>query len=216
LRAPARAVFGRGGRVSSGPLEARLFAERRAHSELNLLPADELADFAGLTGLIGINAQPGGMIAFDGVELGGSPLWVRRALGRHYLEVARPHYKALQKWVSIGNEPGELRVALLKTAALPPTGMEPVAIEEVVKLRERQIRGCYEHSLKRDPSLSGTVSLRIKVGPVGLVTQARVEPSASTLTDDQVTSCLEHEAGSWKFSTGRNATVVYPFVFRAE
>jgi hypothetical protein len=217
LRAPARAVFGRGGRVSSGPLEAQKVTERRAQSELNLLQGPELPDFRTATGLFRIAPDPdGGMLAVGGVELGPTPLVVRRPLGRHYIEVTRVHYKPLQRWVSVGPEPGELKVALVRTPTLPPTGEEPVAMEEMIHQRGRQIRGCYERSLKRDPSLNGTVSLRIKVGPIGQVTQALIEPAASTLADAQVATCLEHEALSWHFANGRNATVVYPFVFRPE
>jgi hypothetical protein len=34
------------------------------------------------------------------------------------------------------------------------------------------------------------------------------------LDDAEVVSCLRKEARSWRFGHARNATVVYPFVFR--
>jgi hypothetical protein len=90
-----------------------------------------------------------------------------------------------------------------------------VAIEEMVRQRARQIRTCYERSLKRDPSLQGTISLSLRVGGSGRVTQAQVE--SSTLDSaPEVAACLMHEARTWRFTTGRNATVVYPFAFRPE
>jgi hypothetical protein len=90
----------------------------------------------------------------------------------------------------------------------------PVEIEEMVRRRATHIRGCYERGLKRIPSLAGTVSLRLEVGDAGQVRRVAVEES--TLSDDVVADCLLHEARGWSFSVGRNATVVYPFVFRPE
>lgn len=212
LRAPARAVFGQGGHVSSSPVDAREMAQLREHAHVNLMsPAELIA-----SGTFTVDTKPAGEVAVDGVELGSSPLTVRRPLGNHYVEVARPRYKPVRQWITVGAEPGELRVALVRApSAALPDGNEPVAVEDMVKLRQRQIRACYERSLKRDPSLTGTVSLKLQVGPAGQVTQALVEAAASTLSDVQVASCLEHEASTWRFASG-NATVVYPLVFRPE
>ena len=80
--------------------------------------------------------------------------------------------------------------------------------------RAAQIRACYERRLKRDPSLAGTVSLRLRVGGAGQVT--RVDVEESTLPDPLVAECLRREAAGWSFVVGRNATVVYPFVFRTQ
>jgi anti-sigma factor RsiW len=211
LHAPARAVFGRGGRISSAPLEAHEMAQLRQRAELNLLP---WADVRG-SGTLVVDTTPSGTVAVDGVELGASPLVVRRPLGNHYVEVSRPKYKPLQKWVTIGAEPGELRVALLRSAVETVELPEAMPIEELVKLRQREIRSCYERSLKRDPSLTGTVSLQLRVGATGQVSQARVDSASSTLADQQVSTCLEHEASRWRLATV-NATVVYPLVFRPE
>jgi len=90
----------------------------------------------------------------------------------------------------------------------------PVEIESMVRLRASQIRACYERRLKRDPSLSGTVSLKLRVGDAGQV--SRVEVEESTVPDPLVAECLRREAAGWSFRQGRNATVVYPFVFRSQ
>jgi hypothetical protein len=84
----------------------------------------------------------------------------------------------------------------------------------MIRARASQIRGCYERRLKRDPSLAGTVSLRLKVGDVGQVQKVSVEES--TLEDPMVAECLRKEAAGWSFVKGKNATVVYPFVFRTQ
>ena len=52
------------------------------------------------------------------------------------------------------------------------------------------------------------------MGDAGQVRLASVEES--TLADPMVAECLRKEAMGWAFNKGRNATVVYPFVFRAQ
>jgi hypothetical protein len=213
LHAPARAVFGRG-RASLSTLETREAARLRGQSELNLAAWTGLGRVRDGSGMLSVASEPDGQLAVDGVEYGPTPLAVRRPLGRHYIELTRKGFAPLKKWITVGHEEGELRASLLRTEASVPPPDAPVAIEEMVHDRARQIRACYERSLKRDPTLTGTVNLRLHVGPRGSVTQARVEDS--TLPDPLVGECLQHEAGTWKFSAGRNATIVYPFVFRPE
>jgi hypothetical protein len=58
------------------------------------------------------------------------------------------------------------------------------------------------------------VSLRLRVGDAGQVSHVSVEES--TLPDPLVGECLRREAAGWSFTIGRNATVVYPFVFRTQ
>jgi hypothetical protein len=138
---------------------------------------------------------------------------VRRPPGRHYVEISRHEFQPLRRWVSLGAEPGELRVSLVH-AAVSEAPSVPVEIEAVIRQRATQIRACYERRLKRDPSLAGTVTLRLRVGDAGQVQKVSVE--ASTLTDPLVGECLRREAAGWSFAHGRNATVVYPFVFRPQ
>jgi hypothetical protein len=76
------------------------------------------------------------------------------------------------------------------------------------------IRTCYERSLKRDAQLTGTISLRLRIGSHGAVTQTAIEDS--TLSDPGVGECLQKEAARWKFEKGRNVTVIYPFEFKPE
>ena len=56
--------------------------------------------------------------------------------------------------------------------------------------------------------------VKLRVGDAGQVRGVSVEES--TLADPVVADCLKHEAAGWAFKTGRNATVVYPFVFRPQ
>jgi hypothetical protein len=146
--------------------------------------------------------------------VGATPLELRRPLGRHYVELTRADFHTLRQWVAVGAEAGELRASLVHAAPAVDESSAPVEIESMVRRRSTQIRACYERRLKRDPSLAGTVSLKLRVGDAGQVT--RVDVEQSTLPDPLVAECLRREAAGWSFESGRNATVVYPFVFRTQ
>jgi hypothetical protein len=148
------------------------------------------------------------------VVVGATPLAVRRPLGRHYVELTRAEFRSLHQWVTVGKERGELRLAMVQAPPRHEAESAPVEIESMVHRRATQIRACYERRLKRDPSLAGTVSLRLRVGEAGQVSRVSVEES--TLPDPLVGECLRREAAGWSFTVGRNATVVYPFVFRTQ
>jgi hypothetical protein len=209
LNAPTRAVFGRG-KNTQIPINAREAAALRTASEMNLLAPASLKKNALMT----VNSDPAGTLAVDGVELGPTPLVARQPVGRHYIEIQRHGFQPLRRWIVLGQEPGEIHLALVKSEVPSEPQSVPIEIESMIHLRAVKIRGCYEHGLKRDPSLAGTVSLRLKVGDVGQVQKVSVDES--TLADPGVAECLRKEAMGWSFQKGRNATVVYPFVFRAQ
>ncbi|MGZ3407018.1 MAG: AgmX/PglI C-terminal domain-containing protein, partial [Polyangia bacterium] len=213
LVAPARAVFGRG-RTASAPLSGHEAARLRAGSEMNFLAWSGLEAARAASGALAVASQPPAELAVDGVVLGATPLEVRRPLGRHYVELTRADFRPLHQWISVGKEAGELHAALVHAAPARDEESAPVEIESMVRRRGTQIRACYERRLKRDPQLAGTVSLKLRVGDAGQVT--RVDVEQSTLPDPLVAECLRREAAGWSFEQGRNATVVYPFVFRTQ
>ena len=158
LTAPARATFGHG-RTASTPLSGREAARLRAASEMNFLPWSGLDAARAASGALVVASQPAAELAVDGVEVGSTPLWVRRPLGRHYVELTRADFRPLHQWISVGKEPGELHAALVHAAPVRDDESAPVEIESMLRRRSTQIRACYERRLKRDPSLAGTVSL---------------------------------------------------------
>ncbi len=216
LRAPVRAVFGRG-QERTEPLSAQQTAKLRVASEFNLLkwsPSSAAGPQALLdkTGLLDIDSTLEGNVSVDGIGLGRSPLTVRRPLGRHFVEFQRPGYGTLRRWIDVGRETAPIRLTPLPLPP-PPPGDLPAEMQSMVKARWTHIRACYERQLKRDLSLSGSVSIKIRIGEAGQVTAASLEHS--TLKDAQVSECLLQEVKGWAFAKGRNATLVYPFVFRA-
>ena len=180
------------------------------------LPALEPASTprARASGALLVASQPPAELAVDGVDLGATPLTVRRPLGRHYVELTRADFRAAAPVDHRRPRAGRAAPALVHAAPSRRRESAPVEIESMVRRRATQIRACYERRLKRDPSLAGTVSLRLRVGDAGQVT--RVDVEESTLPDPLVAECLRREAAGWSFTDGRNATVVYPFVFRTQ
>jgi anti-sigma factor RsiW len=226
LRAPSRGTFvvgaGAGGgarraRASTQPLSAREAAALKLKSELNLVARWPAAG----VGRLSIAADPVGMVAVDGVELGTAPLSILKSEGRHLVEIVRRGFQPLRRWVTVGPEPEELRASL---APLPPPSPAPAAppprpdfVDEMVRARGHKIRACYERALKREPTLSGAVSLKLRIDDVGRVAAVSVE--STTLEGDaghEVAECMRREVRGWSFSSGRNATIVYPFVFRSQ
>lgn len=217
LPAPSQAFFARGSGIaeSERALSGHEAAERRAAGEMGLLGWSSFDALLDDTGLLRVDSKPSASLAVDGVSFGATPLLLRRGAGRHFVELSRPGFDTIQRWVNVGDEPGELRTALMPQAKPPKVETRLPAPEEVrqmVAARRSQVRACYERSLKRNPKLAGTVTVELRVGPAGQVLGTRV--TDDTLGDEQVADCLRHETAGWLFQSARNANVVYPFVFR--
>jgi len=200
LRAPAKTAFRRG-RIEA--LDPHREAGLRKEAELHLQPFDKLRD----TGLVSIGAS--GTLDLDGLGYGSAPATVRLPLGRHMIEVSRRDLPTMSRTITVERE-AELKVALMSPSAPEP---DAGTVEEMVAKKQRQIRACYERSLKRDPSLEGALWLQMKVDASGKIVDTVIEPGA-TLLDEQVASCLQHEARTWRLSQSKNATFAYQFVFR--
>jgi hypothetical protein len=215
VAAPERAFFPRGRGTAEGTraLSGREAAALRAAGELGLLAWSGADGLDQTTGLLDVTSTPVGQLVVDGIAFGSTPLTLRRVRGRHLVELSRPGFATLSRWVQVGAEPGELRVALLPQPAAPPAVSQEEEVQAVYKSRRRQVSNCYEHALKRDPQLAGTIKLAIQVGPEGQVTSTKVEEN--TVPDPTVEECLRHETAGWSFEHTRNAKVVYPFILRA-
>ncbi len=216
IHAPGRAVF-RSGKVASAPLSHQKVRAIQKDAEMNLAEWVGLAETLKKTGMVNVHVEPAGQVAIDGISLGVSPITVRRPLGKHLVEVTRVGWKPQRAWTAVATTTRleELKMDLERA---PEKQIEdpflPEELDDILRHRALQIRACYERGLKRNPTLGGSVSLRLRIGKTGKIREASVEDS--TLDDVGVPECLRHEAMSWSFPESRNSTVVYPFVFRAE
>lgn len=83
-----------------------------------------------------------------------------------------------------------------------------------IKRKLGAIKACYERGLRRDPQLSGKLTMEFVVQPRGSVTGTRV--TADTVGDAQVARCVGGVLGKLRFvpgPTGGSVTFAYPFVF---
>ncbi len=217
VAAPERAFFprGKGTAKTARPLTGREAAALRQANEMGLLVAWTTPETAlAQTGLVDVQTTPPAALVVDGVPYGATPLSLRRVLGRHLVELSRSGFSTVRRWIDVGPEPGELHLALLPSAeepeSVPPAEDE---VQQVVKSRMRHVRACYDHVLKRDPTLAGSVTMTLKVGPAGQVLRTSVKDNT---IGDEVTTCLQHEVAGWVFPSARNAAIEYPFTFQRQ
>ncbi|MBN2718378.1 MAG: AgmX/PglI C-terminal domain-containing protein [Deltaproteobacteria bacterium] len=93
------------------------------------------------------------------------------------------------------------------------TGMMSSAdVASVVNRRIGAIKGCYERALKRDPSLSGKITVRFTISGSGKVTTAR--PTLNQL-NSEVAQCITDAFLRFRFPPPEGGTVTfeYPFLF---
>lgn len=99
-------------------------------------------------------------------------------------------------------------------AAVSTDGIDREAVRSTIQRYGTQMRYCYERSLKRRPTLEGSVVVHFTIGPTGTVLEATTEDS--TLADPDLETCLEARIRNLRFPVpkGGQAVVRYPFVFR--
>jgi outer membrane biosynthesis protein TonB len=92
------------------------------------------------------------------------------------------------------------------------SGADLEALQQAIRARSAQTDHCYEIALRDDPSLSGTVTLRIKVDSNGRV----IDADASGLTE-AVQTCLVTQVREIKFpKPAAVVSLTIPFRFEHE
>jgi pSer/pThr/pTyr-binding forkhead associated (FHA) protein/outer membrane biosynthesis protein TonB len=87
------------------------------------------------------------------------------------------------------------------------------AVRRVVRAGNREVRGCYERELNKNPNLEGKVVLEWEIGEAGKVLKVRVK--TSTIGNAELESCMMARLQSWRFPeppSGLTAVVQYPFM----
>ena len=105
------------------------------------------------------------------------------------------------------------------TAAASPSGaikdgrLAPEAIRDAVRAHAGEIKACHDAAQKRDPAVSGKVTVHFVIRPDGSVEGPK--DNGSTVKDEAMLQCMTGAFGGMKFptSTGGPITVVYPLVF---
>lgn len=117
------------------------------------------------------------------------------------------------------SSPG-VRVSTKLGSSTPPQGEESEAVlgksavDAVVRRGLPAVRACYERELGRDPTLSGSVVVRFRVAPDGVVGFTDIE--STTLNRVTVESCMVARFMSFRFPPSADVDGVvasYPFDF---
>lgn len=94
-------------------------------------------------------------------------------------------------------------------------GLDPNVIKATIGKYLNQIRACYELGLRKNPGLTGQVTMAFEVAGTGKLNFAKVHQS--TLGDGEVTECISQKMITWQFPKplgGVNVKVKYPFLLR--
>jgi TonB family protein len=102
----------------------------------------------------------------------------------------------------------------------PPAGPRPGTIDvaatrAAARTQIGPVQQCYERARMDDPSLAGTVQVRITIGSDGTV--VKVEIASSTLGAPAVENCIRQAVTRWRLpkpSGGVSASLTYPLVFQ--
>ena len=83
-----------------------------------------------------------------------------------------------------------------------------------VRARMGLIKACYENALKRNPGLTGRISIRFTILETGAL--ADVVAAQSSLASGEVAACITTTMRAWRtpFRPSGPVTVEYPFVFQ--
>jgi hypothetical protein len=114
-------------------------------------------------------------------------------------------------------QPGNAKPTKGSDATRPPSAAEGTAdadaLHQAVRARSAQTNHCYELALKDDPSLSGTVTLQIKIDANGKVIGANADGLTESLQ-----ACLIAQMREIKFPRPADApvSIIFPFRFERE
>lgn len=110
--------------------------------------------------------------------------------------------------------------AIVKESApqdLDGNDLDPAAVAAKIRQYRGALVACYEAALKRNPNLSGKITLRFTIGKIGKVTKVDIE--VDTMHDDEVNQCISDRAINWRFPPPQSGSdgvqFAYPFIFQA-
>jgi outer membrane biosynthesis protein TonB len=118
---------------------------------------------------------------------------------------------------STGNVAAERKVSGIVRSEAPAVDgqLDPNIVTVEVRRRIGAIKACYDRALKRNPNLSGKISIRWTITPAGTVTG--VEVDQDNMGDSEVTACMKTLISHWRFPApaGGSVEVSFPFLFQA-
>lgn len=106
----------------------------------------------------------------------------------------------------------------------PPRGeLDRDTVKKAVAAVNPQVADCYRQGLRQDPTLGGVVAVRFTIEQrdgEGRITDAELDPDASTMTQPFVQACVLEALGKARFPAPETANgrqrVRYPFTLRTK
>lgn len=95
-------------------------------------------------------------------------------------------------------------------------GLTSDEISRVISSKLNEIRNCYEELLGRQPDAKGKIRVGFTIDGGGGVIRNAVIDQGTTLTDDDMQTCVVDKVNAWQFPEPRQnkeVEVTYPFVF---
>jgi len=89
-------------------------------------------------------------------------------------------------------------------------------IQAAVVAKRDQARACYDAAQKLTPTLEGDIAVQWVIDPQGVVTEPKIDPAKSTLTDAKLGECIIGVIKTLKFpasAKGMETRASYPFNF---
>ncbi|MGC4113754.1 MAG: AgmX/PglI C-terminal domain-containing protein [Myxococcales bacterium] len=113
--------------------------------------------------------------------------------------------------LELSSEPSSAPSSTHKSKKRP---LDRGAIHKEIARHTKQVQGCYEKALPKNPKLAGKLEMQWTILPEGTVGSVRIK--SSTLEDASVGTCVLALAKSWHFpESDEEATIAFPFVFKA-
>ncbi|RAL22928.1 hypothetical protein DL240_08530 [Lujinxingia litoralis] len=103
---------------------------------------------------------------------------------------------------------------LSRRATAPYSSDRREVIQRVVRQHRREMQHCYEHELRHQPDLAGSVTVRWTIAPSGAATQVSIVETS--LNNSELEQCMVQNIRRWVFPKpkgGGIVKVIYPFNF---
>lgn len=93
--------------------------------------------------------------------------------------------------------------------------LPPEVIQRIVRQNFGRFRLCYETGLRKDPNLTGRISIKFVIDRAGAVDPKSLGNAGSDLPDADVIGCVQRGFGNLSFPQpeGGVVTVVFPIIF---
>ncbi|MEK6705627.1 MAG: AgmX/PglI C-terminal domain-containing protein [Bdellovibrionota bacterium] len=94
-------------------------------------------------------------------------------------------------------------------------GLDRSVIQATIAKYISQVRACYEGGLRKNPGLSGQVTMQFEINGLGGLNFSRV--NKSSLGNNEVEQCISNRMMTWQFPKplgGVSVKVSYPFLLR--